>query len=75
MKEQFQEWLENPATQLLNKYLLDSASEEANIIAETISDGGIIEINEQVSVSATCATLRRIAEISFEEIEEFYRKE
>ena len=74
-KEAFQEWLDNPVTEYVFKYLKDSVKEEVELIAESIASGGIISENEQISKSAICATLIRIAEIDYEEIDGFYEKE
>lgn len=54
------------------KYLKDSIKEESEIIADIIISGGIIEEREQIRTIAVCATLERIADITLEEIEEFY---
>lgn len=73
-KETFQEWMENEVTQWVMHYLTDSAKEEREIISEAIFNGAIIPENEQISKSAICATLIRISELEFEEIEEFYNE-
>ena len=70
----FQEWVENPVTEDILKYLIDSAKEESDIIAQTIFNGGIVEESEQIRVASECITLQRVTEITFEEIEEFYEE-
>ena len=74
-KDQFQEWKEDRVTLWVNQYLKDSITEEAEILSETIANGGILSELEQVSTSALISTLRRISEIGFEEIEDFYTEE
>jgi len=72
MKELFEEWLENPATEVFMKYLIDCATEESELLADSILNGSIISELEQVRVSTICVTLQRIAEIDYNEIEELY---
>ena len=72
MKELFEEWLDNPATEVFMKYLIDCANEESELLAESILNGSIISDLEQVRVSTICVTLQRIADIDYNEIEELY---
>jgi len=71
-EEQWQEWLENPVTEIFLKYLSDSIKEESEIIANTIASGGLVDEKEQIRVASECVTLARISEITIEEITEFY---
>lgn len=74
-QEQFEEWLESPITEQFRKYLLDSAKEEEGLVVEAITTGAILDEKEQSRISTMIYTLTRIAELDFEEIEEFYDKE
>ena len=73
--EQFSEWLEDPATLIVLKYLKDSATSEVELLTEGIKGGAILSEGEQIRVSTIIATLERISEIELEEIEEFYKIE
>jgi len=75
MNELWEEWMEHPATEMLLKYLLDSAKEESDLVAESILNGSIISELDQCRVSTTCVTLQRIAEIDLAEIEDFYKED
>ena len=66
------EWKDNPITEVVQKYLIDSIQEESEIIADAIANGAIIDEREQIKVATICVTLRRIADITKEEIEGFY---
>jgi len=67
--------MEHPATEMLIKYLNDSAKEESQLLSDAILNGSIISDLEQCRVSTICLTLRRIAEVDLEEIEDFYKEE
>ena len=71
----FQEWAESPVTEYIRKYLKDSIKEESELMADSIISGGIVSENEQIRVSTLCETLDQIAEISLDEIEDFYTTE
>ena len=73
-KEMFKEWLDNPISELFFKYLKDSAKDDARLVGETIYSGGMIEKEEQIRISTTCATLIRISDIDYDEIESFYEE-
>ena len=73
-KEMYQEWLENPATEYFFKYLKDSAKEESEMVADVILEGGYLEKEEQIRISSICATLIRISDIEYDEIESFYNE-
>ena len=72
MKELFEEWLDNPATEVFMKYLIDCAKEESEILADSILNGSIINDLEQVRVATICLTLQEIEDINYNDIEEFY---
>jgi len=72
--QQFQEWLENPATEIFLKYLKDSAKDEAQLVSDTILNGSVFDVNEQIKISTVCITLNEISEITFEEIDDFYQE-
>lgn len=74
-KEGWEEWKESNEWLLFQKYLIDSAKEEIELLTDTISEGGIIEEKDQVKIATINLTLKRIAQISLEEIEEFYKEE
>lgn len=74
-QEQFEDWLESPVTQQVRKYLLDSALQEKDLVVDAITDGAIIDEKEQGRISTMIYTLNRIAELDFEEIEDFYTVE
>jgi len=73
-KDSFAEWLENPVTEYFIKYLKNSAKEEATFIADAILNGDIVPLDDQIRVSTLSMTLTQISEISFQEIESFYKK-
>ena len=73
-KEEFNEWLDSYITLYFMDYLMDSIKDESTQLAEGIASGGIFTEAEQVGIAATCATLQRIAEINYDEIEDFYRE-
>ena len=74
LKEEFQEWLESPVADYFFKYLTDSAKEESDLLSGIIIGGGIVGEMEQKRIATTCATLISIADIEFEEIEDFYNE-
>ena len=74
MKEAFKEWSESPVTEMFLKYLVDSAKEESQIIADSILSGSVVSESEQIRVASECITLMRISEITLEEIEDFYKE-
>ena len=74
-QEEFQEWRKSAMTEQFMKYLEDSIKEEAEILVETISNGGVVEEKEQIRVSSMCLTMRRIIEIDSDEIEDFYAQD
>lgn len=71
-QETFNDWLEHPGTEYVRKYLIDSANEEAQLLADTIVGGGLVSELTQTRIATTCITLNRIAEIDLEEIANFY---
>ncbi len=75
MKELWEEWKESPMTEMFLKYLIDSAKEESDLLADSILNGSIISDVEQTRVSTVCVTLQRIAEIDIDEIEDFYKED
>ncbi len=72
-REKWEEWKESNEWLLFQTYLNDSAREEIDLLRDTITEGGIVEEKEQVRISSVNMTLKRISDISLEEIEEFYR--
>lgn len=62
-------------TEYFFKYLRDSASEEAELIKESILHGSVISEVDQIRVATLCETLNRIAAIDFEEIDSYYRRD
>ena len=73
-QETYQDWLENPATEYFFKYLKDESKEEARLLAEIIMGGNILSDEEQIRVAAECATLIRISELEYTDIEIFYQE-
>lgn len=73
-KDSFAQWLDSPATEVFLKYLKDMAKEEATYIADAILNGDIVPLDDQIRVSTLSMTLIQISEISFQEIESFYKK-
>lgn len=73
--EQFEDWLENPVTEVFMKYLKDSVKDESESVADLISGGGYISEMEQAKIGSVCVTLTSISEIELEEILEFYKRE
>lgn len=71
-EEDFSDWLDNPVTQYVIKYLKDSVKESSSILAESIINGGVETEAEQVRVGTLCVTLTQISEITLQEIEDFY---
>jgi len=74
-KERWEEWKESEEWLFFQRYLLDSAREEVEMLTDTISEGGIIEEKDQIRIASTNLTLKRIASIDLDEIEEYYEKE
>lgn len=73
--EQFDEWLEDPVTEIFLKYLKDSIKEESETVADIIASGGTLDEKEQIRKGTICVTLESISEITLEEILEFYKEE
>jgi len=74
-EEAFNDWIENPVTEYVIKYLNDSVKEASEIMADSIANGGTVTEHEMIKTSTMCITLKEIAEITYEEIEQFYSKE
>jgi len=74
IKAEFNEWLEDPATKYVFRYLRDSAKEESTIVADMILGGDVVPFDDQLRISTLARTLIQIAEVSFEEIDGFYEK-
>lgn len=74
-KEQFEDWLENPTTEIFLKYLKDSADGEVNILKDGIIGGSILSDTEQMRVATIHQTLMDISEIDAGEINDFYEEE
>lgn len=72
-KEDFDEWREGEITQQVMKYWKDSAEDEAEYLKQQLLGGGLLTEAEQIKISTIYATLERIAEIEFEDIELFYK--
>jgi len=70
----FKDWLDDPTTQYFIKYLKDSAKFEATILADMIMGGDIAPLDDQIRISTLAITLIQISEVSFDEIESFYKK-
>jgi len=70
----FFEWLENPTTQFFFKYLKDSAKQESEFITGAIMNGEVVPLDDQIRLSTLSMTLIQISEISFDEIDTFYKK-
>jgi len=73
-EEVFNEWLGNPVTEFVIKYLNDSVKEASELMADDIANGGIVSETDMIKASTMCITLKEIAEITFEEIEDFYNR-
>lgn len=71
-KEEFIEWRKSAMTEWFMGYLSASVKEESEIIAETISNGGVVEQEHMLRTSSVCLTMKRIIEIDFDEIEGFF---
>jgi len=74
LKAEFDEWLEDPTTKYVFKYLNDSAKEESKIVADMILGGDIVPLDDQLRISTLAMTLTQIAQVSFEEVDGFYEK-
>jgi hypothetical protein len=74
-EEMFKEWLDNPVTEVFFKYLGDLVKQESALAGSIIAGGGVIERDEQVRISESCATLTSIRDIEYSEIESFYSEE
>lgn len=73
-QNQWNDWQENSITEVFIKYLKDSAKEEAELISDSIINGGILTEMEQTRVSSECVTLNRIAGIDLQEIIDYYEE-
>jgi len=73
-EEDFTEWLDNPVTEGFFKYLEDLVKQESTLVGSIIAGGGVIEHDEQVRISESCATLTSIRDIEYTEIESFYEE-
>lgn len=73
-KASFESWLDSPVTEYFRKYLVDSAKEEACMVADAILNGDIIPLDDQIRIATMSMMFTRIAEIDFDEIESFYSK-
>lgn len=73
-KEKFETWKDSETTREFREYLKDSAIQEVEILSDAIASGAIISETEQTRTSAIIMTLRRILDIDFEEIEDFYNE-
>jgi len=73
-KDEFDDWVNDPVTREFRKYLSDSASEEAEILKETIMSGSVIPEVDQYQIVIMNSLFRRIIEIDYEEIVGFYKE-
>lgn len=71
-EESLQEWLENPVTEYFFKYLQDQIKDTSTLLAERISNGGVVPIEEQIELATECLTMKRVTEVTYEEINEYY---
>lgn len=71
-KELFNEWLENPVTEYVFKYFIDSVKEDTINLAEIITSGGVIDEKEQIQIAARCAKILEFTQIEYDEIIDFY---
>lgn len=77
-KAQFQEWLENPVTDLYRRYLKDLADEsrkhqKPQLIPHSLDD--LISLGSQITeASVQCAVLEDLADLAFEDVERFYQQ-
>jgi len=71
-KEDFDEWLENPITEEVFQYWRDSAIGEAEHLRDQLIDGVLLTYIEQAKIATVHATLERITEIDFEDVDTFY---
>lgn len=74
-QEDFNEWLDDHRTHFFFNYLLDSNKKQAELIAEAVMEGNVFDLNEQLRIATECFTLKRVTEITFEEIRDFYQEE
>jgi len=72
-KDEFEDWVNDPVTKEFRKYLSDSADEEAEILKETIITGNIVPEVDQYRIVIMNQLFRRIIEVDYEEIEDFYK--
>jgi hypothetical protein len=76
-KQDHQEWLENPVTQVVHKFLNDWADREGNFVKEDFIDGKLHTMNMMaITLQAGKARAwKEVSEVDYEEIEAFYEKE
>ena len=74
-EEAFNQWKESPITEYVLKYFMDDVKDKSESMAEIISYGGTLDHDEQLVNATICATLREVAGISHETIEEFYNRD
>lgn len=73
-EDEWKEWRENPITNYFFKYLKNESRAEAVMLADIIQNGNILSESEQIQISTECATLIRIADIEYDDIESFYNE-
>ncbi len=74
-EEAFKDWIGNPVTEFVIKYLNDSIKEASEMMADEIANGSIINEKDMIRTATMCITLKRIAELDYTEIEDFYTKD
>jgi len=74
-REMFDEWQENPSTQLLKAHLEDFRATVAEGHSHAIENGVVPDHDQQIFDAGKCTMLSDIAQITFDDIESFYRED
>ncbi len=71
-REEFDEWLENPWSEVYFGYLKDRALMIGQTHGERLIAGGVPDQETLIRNSEQCVTMNQMTEITFDDIEEFY---
>ncbi len=71
-KQQYQEWIEDPTTQEVLRYLSDFAEAMDQELLVAIRSGRVVSEEDQRVHQAKKVMVQDLAELEFEDIERFY---
>lgn len=73
--KEFRDWLENPVTQAVRRYLHDYRLRIGQQMAEEWAAGAVITAEAQLDARARVQCLADLADLSFEDMRRFYDDE